>query len=246
MALMLVLLFLAAVLPPSLLQDTTDEWDRDLENLSTTKLSVQEEIINKHNQLRRTVSPSGSDLLRVEWDHDAYVNAQKWANRCIYNHSPLQHRTTTLKCGENLFMANYPASWSSVIQDWYDESLDFVFGFGPKKVGVKVGHYTQVVWNSTFLVACGVAECPDQPLKYFYVCHYCPGGNYVGRLYSPYTEGEPCDSCPGNCEDGLCTNSCEYEDNYSNCGDLKKMVSCDDPLLKEGCRASCFCEDKIH
>uniref|UniRef100_A0A8I6G5B9 Cysteine-rich secretory protein 3 n=1 Tax=Rattus norvegicus TaxID=10116 RepID=A0A8I6G5B9_RAT len=213
--------------------------DRDLENLSTTKLSVQEEIINKHNQLRRTVSPSGSDLLRVEWDHDAYVNAQKWANRCIYNHSPLQHRTTTLKCGENLFMANYPASWSSVIQDWYDESLDFVFGFGPKKVGVKVGHYTQVRQHIS-----SVSERQENVLKY--LTRAVPHGNYVGRLYSPYTEGEPCDSCPGNCEDGLCTNSCEYEDNYSNCGDLKKMVSCDDPLLKEGCRASCFCEDKIH
>ncbi|GAB1301062.1 Cysteine-rich secretory protein 1 [Apodemus speciosus] len=217
MALILLLLFLAAVLPPSLLQD--DYESNSLEDLSTSKMSVQEEIVNKHNQLRRMVSPSGSDLLKMEWNIDAQVNAQDWADKCTYRHSPIELRTTKLKCGENLFMSNYLATWSSVIQDWYDESSDLAFGLGPKEPGSKVGHYTQV---------------------------YCPGGNNINRLYTPYTKGAPCASCPGHCEDGLCTNSCEYEDEYSNCEELKSIVTCEHEILKEGCRATCNCEGKIH
>ncbi|XP_028622622.1 cysteine-rich secretory protein 1-like [Grammomys surdaster] len=244
MASMLVLLFLAAVLPPSLLQN--DYENNDLEDLSTTRASVQEEIVEKHNQLRRKVSPSASDLLKMEWNHDVQVNAQEWADKCMYSHSPIELRTTNLKCGENLFMSSYLAPWSSVIQDWYDEVNDFDYGIGPKERGSIVGHYTQVVWNSTFQVACGVAECPENPLKFYYVCQYCPAGNYVGRLYTPYTEGEPCASCPNDCEDGLCTNSCGEQDVYSNCKNLKKMLTCDDQILKEGCKATCLCEGKIH
>ncbi|XP_021074064.1 cysteine-rich secretory protein 1 isoform X2 [Mus pahari] len=244
MALMLVLFFLAAALPPSLLQDNSQ--DNSFEKLSTTKTSVQEEIVSKHNQLRRMVSPSGSDLLKMEWSHEAQVNAQQWADKCTYSHSPIELRTTNLKCGENLFMSSYLATWSSAIQVWYDEYKDLTFSVGPKQPGSMVGHYTQVVWNSTFQVACGVAECPENPLRFFYVCHYCPGGNYLGRIYTPYTAGEPCASCPDYCEDGLCTNSCGHEDNYSNCEDLKKTLPCEHPLLKEGCKATCLCEGKIH
>uniref|UniRef100_UPI00402B2B35 cysteine-rich secretory protein 1-like n=1 Tax=Arvicanthis niloticus TaxID=61156 RepID=UPI00402B2B35 len=176
MASMLVLLFLAAVLTPSLLQD--DYENNGLEDLSTTKPSVQEEIVNKHNQLRRMVSPSGSDLLKMEWNHDAQVNAQDWADKCM-SISPIELRTPNLKCGENLFMSNYLAPWSSVIQSWYDEVNDFDFGLGPKERGSKVGHYTQVVWNSTFQVACGLAKCLGNSLKFLYVCQYCPGWNFL-------------------------------------------------------------------
>ncbi|XP_021005514.1 cysteine-rich secretory protein 1 [Mus caroli] len=244
MALMLVLFFLAAVLPPSLLQNSSQE--NSLENLSTTKISVQEEIVNKHNQLRRMVSPSGSDLLKMEWNYEAQVNAQKWADMCTFSHSPIERRTTNLRCGENLFMSSYLASWSSAIQEWYNEYKDLTYDVGPKQPDSIVGHYTQVVWNSTFQVACGVAECPENTLRYFYVCQYCPVGNYQGRLYTPYTVGAPCASCPDHCEDGLCTNSCGHEDTYNNCKDLKKMLSCEHALLKEGCKATCLCEGKIH
>lgn len=209
-------------------------------------MSVQEEIVSKHNQLRRMVSPSGSDLLKMEWNYDAQVNAQQWADKCTFSHSPIELRTTNLRCGENLFMSSYLASWSSAIQGWYNEYKDLTYDVGPKQPDSVVGHYTQVVWNSTFQVACGVAECPKNPLRYYYVCHYCPVGNYQGRLYTPYTAGEPCASCPDHCEDGLCTNSCGHEDKYTNCKYLKKMLSCEHELLKKGCKATCLCEGKIH
>lgn len=41
-------------------------------------------------------------------------------------------------------MSSDPTSWSAAIQSWYDESLDFVYGVGPKSPNAVVGHYTQV------------------------------------------------------------------------------------------------------
>ncbi|XP_021010344.1 cysteine-rich secretory protein 1-like [Mus caroli] len=244
MALMLVLFFLAALLRPSLLQDSSQE--NSLEKLSTTKKSVQEEIVSQHNQLRQMVSPSGSDLLKMEWNYDAQVNAQQWADKCTFSHSPIELRTTNLKCSENLFMSSYLAPWSSVIQGWYNEYKDVTFGVGPKQNDSVVGHHTQVVWNSNLQVACGAAECPKNPLRYFYVCHYCPVGHYPSRPYLAYTARAPCASCPDHCEDGLCTKSCKYQDFYPKCKYLMMKLSCNHPLLIQRCQATCRCKDKIH
>ncbi|KAF6113299.1 cysteine rich secretory protein 2 [Phyllostomus discolor] len=151
------------------------------------------------------------------------------------------------KCGENLFMSTDPTAWSNAIQNWYDESQNFVYGVGPKSSSAVVGHYTQVVWYSSYRVGCGVAFCPNQDsLKYYYVCQYCPAGNNVSKKNTPYQQGTPCASCPGNCDNGLCTNSCQYEDLLSNCDSLKKTAGCGHELLKEKCKATCQCENKIY
>ncbi|KAK7809898.1 hypothetical protein U0070_000284 [Myodes glareolus] len=239
------LLFLAAMLPPSLLQYNYE--NRGLQDLSTTEKSIQEEIVNKHNELRRHVSPPGSDLLEMQWNSEAQKHAQAWANMCAYQHSPHESRTiTNLRCGENIFIANYPATWSQAIQSWYDESSDFVFGSGPKTPGAVVGHYTQLVWNTSHQLGCGVAECPNNSLRYYYICQYCPPGNFANRRDVPYKLGEPCASCPNHCNNGLCTNRCGYEDTYSNCPSLKQSLTCAHELPKNFCKASCNCEDKIH
>ncbi|XP_059137540.1 cysteine-rich secretory protein 1-like isoform X2 [Peromyscus eremicus] len=216
------------------------------EDLTTTRVSVQEEIVNKHNQLRRMVCPPGSDLLKMQWSNDAQVNAQKWASQCTYQHSPADLRTTNTTCGENVFMASYPASWSHVIQSWFDEAKDFKFGLGPIPADAIVGNYTQVVWNSSFQVACGVAKCPYQLLEYVYICHYCPLGNILRRKYIPYTIGEPCTLCPEHCKDRLCTNSCEYEDANMNCATIDPSLFCHHPMVNQNCKATCNCEGKIH
>ncbi|XP_038199364.1 cysteine-rich secretory protein 1-like [Arvicola amphibius] len=241
------LLFLAAMLTPSLLQYNYAVWNQGFEDLSTDRESIQEEIVNKHNELRQMVDPPASDLLEMEWDNEAKENAQAWANKCGYQHSPQESRNIeNLRCGENIFMASYPASWSQAIQSWYDESNDFKFGSGPTTPGTAIGHYTQLVWNSSHQIGCGVAECPNHPLRYYYVCHYCPPGNFLNRIYTPYTVGEPCASCPNHCNAGLCTNRCYYEDKYSNCPSLKASLTCKHALTKENCKAACNCEDKIH
>ncbi|XP_076413997.1 cysteine-rich secretory protein 1-like isoform X2 [Peromyscus maniculatus bairdii] len=194
------LLFLAAVLSPSLLQD--DNENMEIEHLQTTKKSVQEDIVKKHNQLRRMVFPPGSDLLKMKWDLHGEWRAQMWADKCIFEKSPVEFRDMDLHCGENIFVSEYPLSWSCVIQSWYDKSIDYRFGSN-----ILPDEYIQIVWNSSYTIACGVSKCPDKPLKFMYVCRYCPlfSGNLLRRLKFPYTVGEPCAQCPDHCDNGLCT-----------------------------------------
>lgn len=87
-------------------------------------------------------------------------------------------------------------------------------------------HFHQVVWSSSYKVGCGVALCSN---TYFYGCQYYRAyvalcshvnpltlarnlnkkpivfdrGNFKGWI--PYTNGSSCASCPGNCEDKLCS-----------------------------------------
>ncbi|XP_062953773.1 cysteine-rich secretory protein 2 isoform X2 [Cynocephalus volans] len=244
MALLPVMLLLFTVLLPSL---PTEGKDPAFSALLTTQSQVQKEIVDKHNELRKSVSPSASNMLKMQWSREATANAQKWANKCTLQHSDPEERKTSMICGENIYMSSDPTSWSNAIQNWYDESLDFVYGVGSKSPNAMVGHYTQLVWYSSYLIGCGIAYCPNQDsLKYYYVCQYCPAGNSVSRKNTPYQQGRPCASCPGNCDNGLCTNSCEYEDLLSNCASLKKTAGCEHELVKEKCKATCQCENKIY
>ncbi|NXU45236.1 CRVP2 protein, partial [Drymodes brunneopygia] len=176
-----------------------------LSALSSSRAEQQKLIVDRHNALRREVKPTASNMMKMDWCPPAAENAQNWANQCTLEHSPPDRRTTTVLCGENLFMSSAPLSWSDVVQSWYNEVKDFEYGTGAKTEDAKVGHYTQVVWHNSRYVGCGLAFCGNSTYKYFYVCQYCPAGNLISSLKTPYTEGEPCGDCPNSCEDGLCS-----------------------------------------
>ncbi|XP_048203594.1 LOW QUALITY PROTEIN: cysteine-rich secretory protein 2-like [Perognathus longimembris pacificus] len=244
MAALPLVMFLITMLLPAL---PIQAKDPAFTNLLTTQTQVQREIVNKHNDLRKSVSPPASNMLKMQWSLEATGNAQKWANKCTLEHSQQEDRKTRTKCGENLYMSSDPINLVSVIQNWFNEREGFTYGIGPKTPNSAVGHYTQLVWYSTYQVGCGVAYCPSQEmLKYYYVCQYCPAGNNVNKKKMPYQQGTPCASCPNNCENGLCTNGCEYEDLLSNCESLKTTAGCDHELLVEKCKATCLCQDKIY
>ncbi|KFW00339.1 Serotriflin, partial [Fulmarus glacialis] len=171
----------------------------------TSKTGQQELIVDKHNTLRRGVKPTASNMMKMEWCLLAAKNAQKWANQCTLSHSPADMRTTTVQCGENLFMSSAPFPWSDVIQAWYNEEKDFEYGTGAKTQGAVIGHYTQMVWYNSYQIGCAVAFCPTSKYKYFYVCQYCPMGNLRSSIATPYKKGEPCGDCPNACENGLCS-----------------------------------------
>uniref|UniRef100_A0A667GG71 SCP domain-containing protein n=1 Tax=Lynx canadensis TaxID=61383 RepID=A0A667GG71_LYNCA len=191
-------------------------------------LTTTMKIVNKHNELRKSVSPPASNMLKMEWNRETAANAQKWANKCTLEHSNAEGpKKTSTKCGENLYMSSDPASWSNAIQNWYEERNNFVYGVGPKSSS------SVLVWYSSFHVGCGIAYCPNQEsLKYYYVCQYCPAGNNVSKKNTPYQQGTPCASCPGNCEDGLCSNNLHItcSENITTCKimkDLPSMCFCD-------------------
>ncbi|XP_075606540.1 cysteine-rich venom protein TEL1 isoform X2 [Balearica regulorum gibbericeps] len=200
MILPVVFLCLTAVLPLS-----TGEELENVNVLPTSKANEQKLIVDKHNSLRRGVKPTASNMMKMEWCPPAAKNAKNWANKCTLRHSPANMRRTTVQCGENLFMSSAPLSWSDVIQAWYNEEKDFQYGTGAKRQGAVVGHYTQVVWYNSYQIGCAVAFCPNSIYKYFYVCQYCPAGNLLNSIQTPYKKGKPCGDCPNACENGLCT-----------------------------------------
>ncbi|XP_059211491.1 cysteine-rich venom protein TEL1-like [Centropristis striata] len=201
------------------------------------------EIVKKHNNLRKNVQPTASNMLEMSWSSEAAVNAQKWADTCAMDHSPDSARViSTSGCGENLYMSSFENSWSNAIQSWYDEIKDWRYGVGSTNGGV-VGHFTQVVWYRSNKVGCGVAHCPNSKYKYFYVCQYCPPGNT--QLARPYQSGPSCGDCSNACDHRLCTNPCPYSNQYSNCADLKKQWTCSNSQVASWCQASCKCTNEI-
>ncbi|XP_075909387.1 cysteine-rich venom protein latisemin-like [Petromyzon marinus] len=218
--------------------------------LKTSQRSVQRGIVNLHNLLRASVRPAASNMLQMSWNLTAAENSRVWANGCSLTHSPAASRKTSMfDCGENLFISSAPFTWNYAIRDWYNEvtSPGFVYDQGPKGPGA-VGHYTQVVWYSSFQVGCAVNYCASTA-KYFYVCHYCPAGNLASRINRPYNKGNSCGSCRKSCSRKLCRNPCLYKDAYANCAAMKSSYGCGDTgsgkVVQAYCPASCKCAGKI-
>jgi hypothetical protein len=66
---------------------------------------------------------------------------------------------------------------------WYKELRDFkgpVSSFTLDSTGKSIGHFTQVIWAKSNIVACGASVCKDAtnfPWIITIVCDYKPSGN---------------------------------------------------------------------
>ncbi|KGL79382.1 Cysteine-rich secretory protein 2, partial [Tinamus guttatus] len=216
-----------------------------IDTLSTSNSDQQKLIVDKHNELRRGVSPPASNMLKMEWNPEAAKNADIWAKHCTFQHSPPRMRKTNVSCGENLFMSSVPFPWPDVIQAWYDEKKDFKYGIGKTSLDAVVGHYTQLIWYNSYQIGCAVAYCPNSRYNYFYVCHYSPAGNNPLQITTPYKKGPRCGECLGHCDRGLCTNPCRHQDLLANCANLRTLFGCEVPMVKNKCSATCRCTTEI-
>uniref|UniRef100_A0A3P9N8K9 ShKT domain-containing protein n=1 Tax=Poecilia reticulata TaxID=8081 RepID=A0A3P9N8K9_POERE len=184
--------------------------------------TVQAEIVNVHNAFRRAVEPAAADMLMMV------------VLPCVSLHYP------GYELGENLFYSSSPSSWTTVLTAWHNEKSHYLYPNGSTN-GQPIGHFTQVVWNSSYKVGCGLALCPNN--IYFYGCHYFRAGNF--KRWPPYKVGTSCASCPNNCVDKLCTNPCPYINTFINCPRLKVLSGCSNPLVFAWCPASCKCTTEI-
>ncbi|KAE8605415.1 hypothetical protein XENTR_v10015124 [Xenopus tropicalis] len=215
--------------------------DPPFSSISTDNSTVRQIIIDTHNAYRRNASPSARNMLKMVWNEDAANNAASWSAGCTGSHSPPDKRTIPgFSCGENLFLASYPASWEEAVKAWFDENESFEYGVGPKSPDQVVGHYTQVMWYNSYMVGCSVSYCPKSQYKYFYVCQYCPAGNIEGVMNTPYKAGPKCADCVEACDNSLCTNYCPYQDTYSSCSNYTSYCNTF-PAIRDGCKATCLC-----
>lgn len=164
----------------------------------------------KHNALRREVHSNGqltaANMRALVWDADLEAVAQAYAEGCVWQHnadrlSQYQARGGTDSwLGENIAIGTATAySANQLIQAWYDEDVDYSYSSNSCASGAVCGHYTQMVWATTWRVGCGIHVCPTTQgfggsnARYL-VCNYAPGGNYQGQL--PFISGPSCSQCP--------------------------------------------------
>ncbi|KAM7421481.1 hypothetical protein PAMA_015562 [Pampus argenteus] len=210
-------------------------------DICTENTEVQDEIVDVHNEFRRAVQPTASDMLSMSYSEELADTIQTWVDHCIIGHGPVSSRMINgYQLGENLFYSTKIYSWTDVISAWHSEVENYKYPNGSMN-GKEVGHYVQVVWNSSYKVGCGVALCPND--IYFYGCHYYRAGNFHG--WPPYKVGPPCASCPNNCVDNLCTNPCPYINTYMNCPALSIEHGCWHTQVYDWCHGSCKCKDEI-
>nr|ATU82446.1 venom CRiSP [Lethocerus distinctifemur] len=194
--------------------------------LRSGELNCEEKqaILDKHNTLRRHVAignvsnqPSAVNMLQMSWDDELAEEAQDWADRCSFEHTPLEQRKLSrFTYGQNLGMSmNYPVESSlgnapdfdAAIQDWFNEVYEYGYNgsYNPNS-----GHYSQVIWADSQFVGCGYVYYYNKPAySKLYVCNYGPGGNIQGRR--AYHQGKPgCtepDTKPSSEFPGLCQKS---------------------------------------
>eukprot|EP00105_Crassostrea_gigas_P028320 XP_011449940.1 PREDICTED: uncharacterized protein LOC105344061 isoform X1 [Crassostrea gigas] len=162
-------------------------------------------VLDQHNRLRGGVNPPATDLVKLKWDERLAAVAQKWANQCEAGHDKERNVPSIgMSIGQNV--AGGYRSWEQAVQMWWDEIDMWTYGVDPDSYlgpggWKKIGHFTQMAQNGTYLVGCGYAVCDGSQFTRYYVCDYAAGQS---NLAAPYTSGRRCSKCPNFCRNGQC------------------------------------------
>ncbi|KAH6932403.1 hypothetical protein HPB50_005315 [Hyalomma asiaticum] len=191
-------------------------------------------ILKLHNQFRSQTAKghlpgflSAADMQELLWDEELAYVAQAHANLCTPPDGDLKHdrkedRFTSRfdRPGQNLAWSaqNYfvdGPNWTWAMDGWFTKE----YGLYPSRYipefrvipGVKIGHFTQVVWSMSRYVGCGytyynVDGAELNHMKH-YACNYGPGGNYLREPV--YKEGPTCSACPSNTSCNEATGLCD-------------------------------------
>jgi uncharacterized protein YkwD len=144
-----------------------------------------------HNQWRSKIG-----VPDLKWSDELAASSWQWADQVAQGGCNIRHSTTVH--GENIYFAGaaynsdgtsftQKVSAQDVVDAWGKEMNNY--DYESNSCHGVCGHYTQVVWQSTAAVGCGMAVCNDK--TQIWVCQYYPRGNMIGqRPYSRKTEGD--------------------------------------------------------
>ena len=122
-----------------------------LEDLSISNSEINF-IVTSHNNVRRQVSPSSSNMQKLYWDKRLEILAQKRAQMCSIETGGILTRQDPgygIVIGENL-AAGY-IEWADVIESWISENTSFVFRSNSTSENLQTGHYTQVIMHKILI-----------------------------------------------------------------------------------------------
>ncbi|GFT63610.1 peptidase inhibitor 16 [Nephila pilipes] len=190
-----------------------------LERGFTDELKTQ--MLDLHNLYRSNVTPPAANMAFMEWDNHLEILAQKWADRCVFEHgTPPGTHFSEGYYGQNLYLGSEPTGYQAAYM-WYEEYQHYNLKTRYCKPYEQCGHYVQLAWATCKRLGCGVKRC-DQ--VYLIVCHYFPGTMSGVQMYEI---GRPCSLCPkeekAKCMNNLCnTASCNLY--CHNCGRLNSYT----------------------
>jgi uncharacterized protein YkwD len=163
-----------------------------------SRSNLKTRFLKAHNQVRELYA-----VAPLVWDDNLAKYAQAWANElktrynCRLNHRQNLGRTEGKSLGENL--ASYstskklaPSAFASspdfATFAWAQECSDYKAASNSCTPGKQCGHFTQVVWQKSKKVGCGVAVCEGGMRTEVWVCNYDPPGNMTinGVKQKPY------------------------------------------------------------
>ncbi|XP_012937598.1 cysteine-rich secretory protein 2 [Aplysia californica] len=212
-----------------------------LANSVGVNASVKQQIVTMHNHLRAGVTPPATNMLKMTWDDELAMLAQKWTDACSkesgrFHHDSVRDIPGRFPVGQNLMSGG--DSFVVAINAWYDEHKNYVFNrtvdhFGP----VMIGHYTQLAWAETYKIGCGFTKCDGVPL---YICNYAPLGN-IFPYKRPYVDGTRCSKCQTCSDGGVCdcgTTECQNGGTL-NTATCKCECKPFDFLAKSDCHINC-------
>ncbi len=139
------------------------------------------QLLQAHNEYRSDVGVSP-----LTWSQTLANSAQNWSNH-LANVGRLEHSGSEF--GENIWMGTSEFySFPEMVDSWGEEKEYFIPGSLFPNVSTTsnwsdVGHYTQIVWEDTTELGCGLSTGGGND---YLTCQYDPAGNIFGqRVYDP-------------------------------------------------------------
>jgi pathogenesis-related protein 1 len=137
------------------------------------KQSEITELLSSHNRAR-----TEQKLPPLVWNCLLANMAQNWASRGVF-----AHRGDT-SYGENIFVSSNAAEpVATVVNVWLTEKGNWNNKSAICVNGKTCTHYTQVMWNTTTQVGCGINRSSPGQWRTLVVCNYSPAGNSGGPAY---------------------------------------------------------------
>jgi pathogenesis-related protein 1 len=139
-------------------------------------------LLDFHNEKRGEVK-----VPEVAWSKELAAFAQEWADH-IAELGKFQHRPVKgefkQRYGESIAEGPGKFGVTDAGRAWYNEKKAYDSGKQSLPANAKeIGHYTQMVWNTTRKIGAGKATVKKGKMKgwTFVVCNYDPPGNAVGK-----------------------------------------------------------------